>query len=746
MGSLAVYRDGVLYLNAPELGGVVAIDTSGTPVPPTPESIWWVSNFETLPGSYRIITSNILIDSTNETNTNYTIRYFTYNNPSSFFYNRDGSLLKDLNISSINGRPQTVLTFTSNDGKSMKLLLFKGALNGLYNSPTPNFTFASITPRIAVSATRTYSSLFYAGFDPSAVPNAKNLQILDISDNILGQITNDVSGVASTRFDSALIITDQNGNYITNVSMRTRDLSDNNAGNSIAVRGINTFSNGSVILAGDFSTQQIVFFDAADVSMEQLTVPVRKTFGATNNRDIFMVSFDTTGVLQYYNYIRTESTAPNANEIDSSVAVDSADNAYIVGTINNPISNTGPPLFQIIYNKLQFFAKNTSSLTTPSNVVYDTSGFAYGGNPSNNCNFSANNVFITKYNYNGDFQWFAPMGNANDLSGDVSYHVRTTSTGVVLSMIYNSTMTNPGERQMTIYNGHTIAQRNTPGVAFRRLDLSGTPLSNNIIIKYNPDGTGAWVKQIQGNLYTAGPTSGSSITSIGSALPLVVDNSNNIYNVSSYEGSGSYPTVSVWDIVDIAGTRTKVSAPSDVQPGSTSHPYIVSFTDSGVLRWYAAMFVGGGGGGTFCFNTRTNSENELLLLCIQQSVVDFRIYNSGGQFLPSTIINVTNGGQPHVALYKIQSDGTAPGTTIKYIISNPAQITSDFNVRVNNGISVDASDNVYITGELNSVFPAIGQTLDLINQDGATVATITKRSANQYEYFTVKIPASFTQE
>jgi hypothetical protein len=747
MGSLAVYRDGVLYLNAPELGGVVAIDTSGTPVPPTPESIWWVANFDTSGVDLSILNNNIILNSTNEINNNYMVRLFTYAEPASYFYNRDGTLLKDLNASTRTANlaryVDSLLTFTSKDGKSMNLLHFKGGYTGFFNSRTFNFTLASITPRIATTSSHTYTALFYNAF--SNTPATTPLQILDISDNIVAQIRTDVSGGSSARFDSALIITDQNGNYITNASMRTRDLSDNNGGNSIAVRGINTFSDGSVILAGDFATNQIVFYNAADVSMEQLTVPVRKTFGSGNNRDIFIASFTTSGVLRYYNYIRTESTAPNANEYDSSVAVDSADNAYIVGTINNPISNTGPPLFQIIYNKLQFFAKNTSSLTPSSNVVYDTSGFAYGGNPSNNCNFSANNVFITKYNYNGDFQWFAPMGNANDLSGDVSYHVRTTSTGVVLSMIYNSIMTNPGERQMTIYNGHTIAQINTPGVVFRRLDLSGTPLSNNIIIKYNPDGTGAWVKQIQGNLYTAGPTSGSSITSIGSALPLVVDNSNNIYNVSSYEGSGSYPTVSIWDIVNTTGTRTKISATSDFEPVGNSNPYIVSFTDSGTLRWYAGLLPIGSGGGTFCFNTRTTSANELLILCIQETTMVLKIYNSSFQFLEQTI-SITNETNPHLVVYKIQSDGTEPGTTVKYIISNPAQITSDFNVRVNNGISVDASDNVYITGELNSVFPAIGQTLDLINQDGATVATITKRSANKYEYFTVKIPASFTQE
>ena len=738
MGSLAVYRDGVLYLNAPELGGVIAVDASSTPIPPTPESIWWVTNFDTSGISLSIVNNNFILNSTNEINNNYMVRLFTYGEPASYFYNRDGTLLKDLNASTrpanLNRFIDSLLTFTNKDGKNMNLLHFKGGYNGFFRLPTFNFTLSSITPRIATTSSRTYTALFYNVFNDT--PATTPLQILDISDNILAQIQTDVSGTASTRCDSALIITDQNGNYITNASMRTRDLSDNLANNSIIIRSINTFSDESVILAGDFATQQIVFYNAADVSMGQLTIPVRKTSGVIN-RDIFMAAFNTSGVLRYYNYIRSTNISSSINELNSSIAIDSANNAYLAGTI----SNTSTP------NLIQIFNKNTSSTTPSANIVYDTSGFRFGGDPTNNCNFQTNNVFITKYDYNGDFKWFAPIGNQLDASGDVSYQIRATNTGVVISMLYNSTMstTPAGIRTMQIYDGQTIAQKNTPGNIFRRVDLSGTSLSNNIIIKYTFDGSGSWVKQVQGDVYLGGPITSPSITNIGTALPITIDSSSNIYTVSSYQGTASFPTVSIFDIINSAGNRNKISALTDVLPSSGSNPYIISFLDNGTLRWYAIMKARGAGGGTFPFNSLTTSTNELLVLCQQQSANDITIYNSSGSIL-SRSIDISNAGQPHLAVYKIQSDGTTPGTTIKYIISRPTQITSAFNVRVNNGITVDSSNNVYITAELDSTSPAIGQTLDLINQDGATVATITKRSAKRYEYFTVKIPASFTQE
>ena len=153
-----------------------------------------------------------------------------------------------------------------------------------------------------------------------------------------------------------------------------------------------------------------------------------------------------------------------------------------------------------------------------------------------------------------------------------------------------------------------------------------------------------------------------------------------------------------------------------------------------------------GNTGNFCYNSATTTNNELVLLANQFSKNRFDMFNSSGLLIKQTVIDISNANQPHLAIYKIASDGTIPGTTVKYIICRPTQTTSAFNIRVNNGLTIDSSNNVYVTGELNSTSPVIGQTMDLINQDGATVATITKRSAKQYEYFTVKIPASFTQE
>lgn len=728
MGALDIYRNGVLYLNGPVLA------VAETPVIPPSDPIWWVTNFATNSAADgdEITSFNLIINSTNQTNMNYTARFISYEIQSSQFYNRNGLLIKDMSGSTFLLSLESLLTFTSNDGKNLKLLHFRGSINGLYNMGTVNFTRQSILTRIALSANRSYGALFYHYRD--GVPDTSSLQILDTSDNILGQITSDISGGASSRYDSALIISDQNGNYITNASMRTTDLSDNNAGNSIAIRGINTFSDDSVILAGDFSTQEISFFSANNTLMDKLTLPVRKTNGSGNNRDIFMASFNSSGALRYYNYIRSTNQNVGQNEIDTSIAVDASDNTYMVGTfINSFVSPANTSL-------LQFFAKNKSSITPSSNIVYDTSGYAFNSDPNNSCNFNSSSVFLTKYNYSGDFQWFAPMGtNSTDLSGDVAYHAKTTTTGIVLSMLYASTVGSPSST-LNIYNGKTSAQRNTPGVTFRFVPLLNTSLFNNVIIKYNSDGTGSWVKQIRGDIYYAGPTSGPSITNIGHPIPLVTDSSNNIYNVCSVTGSPTYNNVQLWNI-GASGANSQIGI--TLGPSSGSNPYIVSLSDSGALNWYGLINTTSGGGGTYCFNTVTTSQNELVLLCNTFSTSVLSIYGSTGPVIKTQTLSGLTAGVPYLLIYKLSSNGTGPGTTIKYIIS---QSTNTMNIRINNAMSIDSSNNLYITGELNSTAPAIGQTMNLINQDAAVVATVTKRSAYQYEYFTVKIPASFIQE
>ena len=724
MGSLAVYRGGILYLNAPELGGVIAIDTSGTPVPPTPESIWWVTNFDSSGGSYNITSgNNIGIVSPNETNSNYTIRIFTYNNPQSYFYNRDGLLLKDLNASTTGGIPESLLTFTSNDGKSMKLLHFKGAFNGVYNLNTVNFTNASITPRIALSSTRTYTALFY--HTRNTIPATNKLQILDISDNLLAQVSNDVSGALTTRFDSALIITDQNGNYITNASMRTRDLSDNLANNSIAVRGINTFSDGSVIVAGDFSTQQIVFYNAADVSMGQLTIPVRKTNGAGNNRDIFMAAFRTDGTLRYYNYIRsTNFGTTTANEISSHVEVDAANNYYIIGTIANPS----------FPNLVQIFDVSKSSVTPSTNIVYDTSGTLPGGAPSNNLNTDVPIGFVAKYDFNGNFQWFAPtFMNLPDISGDASYLGKAVGNDLVISSFF---LRGTGAAiPLFIINGQTSAQRGTPYIGFTNLQLINSSLINNFIVKYNgTNGQVQWVKHIRADFNL-------SVSANGSSLPLVVDSLNNIYSVCCVYSS----TAEIWDVSGIPPVGTQLGA--TINTGSGSTPIITSFSSAGALNWYAVLNRNSGAPGTYAYWSRATTNNELLVLFRSTTQSTLEIYNSAGVQISSTSIDFLANGPNRILLLKISSDGN----TVSYIKSIMPTTPIDFggsNVSVNNGISIDSANNVYITGELQiqGPAPAIGQSFDFVNQDDAIVATMTKRSANQYEYFTVKIPASFTQE
>jgi hypothetical protein len=722
MGSLAVYRDGVLYLNSPELG----IIETPIPVPPTPESIWWVSNFVTDPTGIQILGGlNLGILSTNETNSNYTIRYYTYDAVTTTnVYNRDGTLVKNLSSAFLDVFYETSLIFTSNDGKTMKLYQFQNANNNFSLLSTVNFTRASITPRIATGLNRVYSVIGYANIASNQGPYGQKLRILDISDNIVADITSDVSGTSTSRFDSALMIYSTSGDYITNASMRTRDLSDNIT-NNIAVRGINTFSDGSVIVAGDFNTQQVVFYNAADVSMGQITLPMRKTNGGANNRDIFMAAFRTDGTLRYYNYIRsTNIGAISANELSTHIEVDSADNYYIIGTIANPS----------FPNLVQIFDVSKSSVTPSANIVYDTSGSAPGGAPTNNLNTDVPIGFVAKYDFNGNFQWFAPtFMTLPDISGDASYLGRAVGNDIVISSFF---LRGTGAGiPLFIINGQTSAQRGTPYTSFTNLQLVNSSLINNFIVKYNgTNGQVQWVKHIRADCNL-------SVSANGSSLPLVVDSLNNIYSVCSVYSS----TAQIWDISGIPPVGTQLGATINTASGST--PIITSFSSAGALNWYAVLNRNSGAPGTYAYWSRATTNNELLVLFRSTSQSTLEIYNSAGVQISSTSIDFLANGPNRILLLKISSDGN----TVSYIKSIMPTTPIDFggsNVSVNNGISIDSSNNVYITGELQiqGAPPAIGQSFDFVNQDDAIVGTMTKLSANNFEYFTVKIPASFTQE
>ena len=719
IGSLNVYQNGTLYMEAPSLVEEPSIIE-------VPQSIAWSANFATdLP--YHFLTTNRTILSTNETNSNYTIRYFTYGSRNTKLYNRDGVVVKDLSSSWLSYIGESIISFTSNDGNTIKTYHFRNLNNRLDYLNTRNFTNSSITSRIALSKNRVYNVIPCAYLNTALAlppPNGPRMQILDDSDNVIANITADVSGGNTERFDSALLIYSVSGDYITNVSMRTRDLSDNNA-NNIAIRGINTFSDGSVILCGDFNTQQIVFFNAADVSMGQLTLPVRKIPGTSNNRDIFMAAFDTSGALRYYNYIRSSSPFSGQNEFAGTLTVDTADNVYMVGTYFN---QAGGPSTQTL---MQFFAKNKSSTVPSSNILYDTSGYNFLGIPNNSCNFSSPTLFVTKYNYNGDFQWFATMAShPNDISGDLPYQIKSTSNGVIVSMLYSGSI-GGSSGNLSIYQGKTSAQRGISGEIFCSAPLSNTTLFNNVIVKYNFNGTGAWAKSISGDIFFV-----SQLLSYH-PVNLIVDSSNNIYNICSLQGSPHFPNARLLNL-EPGGNFTPVG--STISPSPGSNPYITSLDNAGNLRWNGIINTTGPGVGTYCFNAVTTTKNEIVLLCNVFSDTLLSIYNASGSLINTQVITLPTQGTAYLLVYKISTDGA----TIKYILS---QSTSTTRIRVNNGISIDSNDNIYITGELFNNSLVADQTMNLVNQSGNTVVTITRRgSVSQYEYFTVKIPASFIQE
>jgi len=139
-------------------------------------------------------------------------------------------------------------------------------------------------------------------------------------------------------------------------------------------------------------------------------------------RDLFLVKYDTNGIKLW-----TEQTGSSSDDIAKEVAVDSADNAYMAGsTLGGLDGNTnagGWDLFLVKYdangNKLWTRQMGTSSDDNAYSVAVDSAGKAYvAGNTSGgldgNTNAGGRDIFLVKYDANGNKLWTEQTGSPDD--------------------------------------------------------------------------------------------------------------------------------------------------------------------------------------------------------------------------------------------------------------------------------------------------------------------------------------------
>ena len=216
---------------------------------------------------------------------------------------------------------------------------------------------------------------------------------------------------------------------------------------------------------------------------------------------LFLTKYNTNG-----NMLWTKQQLRSDINSDSGVSVDGSGNAYITGsTIGGIDGNTnagGADMFLIKYDtegiKLWTRQLGTTKVDQGRSVSVDGSGNAYvtgttRGNLDGNTSAGGTDVFLTKYDTDGDKLWTRQLGTA---SGDGGWGVSVDSSG-------NAYVT-----------GYTL------GGLDGNINAGG---SDMFLAKYDTDGAKLWTQQ----LGTASDDSGCSVS---------VDGSGNAYVTGRTEG------------------------------------------------------------------------------------------------------------------------------------------------------------------------------------------------------------------
>ena len=362
----------------------------------------------------------------------------------------------------------------------------------------------------------------------------------------------------------------------------------------------------------------------------------------------FIIKYTTDGIVQWATYIPAgPNSTSSANTTINSISIDSSDNIYVLGSY---ISN------QITLQNVSGLTQTISSITLPANSL------------------TTPNTFVVKYTSGGLAVWakFFTANNALPKCIEVDSLNNIYITGGYLS----STLIN--------LDGVVTLPSNTSNGAF--------------LIKYNTGGTILWATYIKGTDDTIG-------------FNISFDSNNNIFVTGSYKSSSTF---------NLYKANAQLS-PSQLITSYTLQQSAASFIQSSFLIKYDTL--GDIKWATYVANTQTfinpnpppptsfvNITNEgIANICDS----DGNIYLLGKyqhtSFDPGNIYQVNGFGQ-------IQSSYTIPAVLggagfdcylIKYDVDGKVKwvvtLRSNFGGDDPGGIVIDSYNNIYITGQYESI-------------------------------------------
>lgn len=459
-----------------------------------------------------------------------------------------------------------------------------------------------------------------------------------------------------------------------------------------------------------------------------------------------------TGSTAWATYLRNLGTTPTTDNIGYSIAFDSENNVYVLGSyrtdavltsvVNVQNVNVLPPPYQtaspitlpttgisnstnvylIKYNPngeaLWATAVTGTSVDTGFSIAIDSNdniyitGYYFTNNSinllsangnigplfQNNSNIilpgpsNSRDVFLIKYNTSGIVQWATYLSSITPTSVDEGNSIIIDNDdNVYLAGKYNSGAQINVKNVVLDINGNTVSpfQTNSP------ITLPSTSgIDWSFLIKYSPLGQAQWATYLGG-------------TAQGSAKSLAIDSFNNVYITGSYRNlllTPPTPTLFVKNVVlDINGNTVvpyQQDSPITLPNTTIQTPfmYLIKYSPTGQAQW-----------ATYLSSTGANSVGTYGNSLVIDS--NFNLYVAG-KYYTNAQINVQNANGNIGPTFQQNSNITLPATMIlpfprewmfliKYTLDGLAQWATylqGITPTSGNSLALDSYNNVYITG------------------------------------------------
>ena len=399
-----------------------------------------------------------------------------------------------------------------------------------------------------------------------------------------------------------------------------------------------------------------------------------------SNNDLFLVKYNSSGSVQWATAIRGTS-----NDIGYALAVDASNNVYVTGRYTMSTTTTRLTLQDALLT-----ADGSGNWQVNSAVSLPTSISA-----------STADIFLVKYNSSGSVQWATAIRGTATSASDIGYALAVdASNNVYVTGQYamsNTTTRLTLQDALLTADGSGNWQVNSAVSLPTSISASTADI---FLVKYNSSGSVQWATAIRGTA--------TSASDIGYAL--AVDASNNVFMTGVYyTASASYTTpLTLQDALlaaDGGGNWQVNSAVTLPANNTTGTSFLAKYNSSGTVQFACpALFP----------KSVTNITTAMRSHSMAKDASG-NLYVTGGYFSSHsfTLANRNGSGQTQSTVTLPASIGTSTSVydayIIKYDVSGSVQWattirgTSTSGADAGYGIAVDASNNVYVTGQYTMI-------------------------------------------